>query len=35
MYDMEHPYVLYKNWIITPWDICNVLLSEGITDYNV
>jgi predicted transcriptional regulator len=35
MYDMEHPYVIYKNWTVTPWDICNVLLSEGITDYTV
>lgn len=33
MYDMEHPYVIYKEWIVTPWDICNILLSEGITDY--
>jgi predicted transcriptional regulator len=34
MYDMEHPYVIYKNWMVTPWDICNALLSEGIVDYN-
>ncbi len=34
MYDMEHPYVIYKNWTITPWDICNALLSENITDYS-
>jgi hypothetical protein len=34
MYDMEHPYVIYKNWTVTPWDICNALLEEGITDYN-
>ena len=33
MYDLEHPYVIYKNWIVTPWDICNTLLNEGITDY--
>lgn len=33
MYDMEHPYIIYKDWIITPWDICNILLSENITDY--
>jgi len=33
MYDMEHPYVIYKNWTVTPWDICNVLLSESITEY--
>ena len=34
MYDMEHPYVIYKNWTVTPWDICNALLEEGITDYH-
>jgi predicted transcriptional regulator len=31
MYDMEHPYVIYKNRVVTPWDICNVLLSKDIT----
>ena len=35
MYDMEHPYVIYKEWIVTPWDICNILLSKKITTYNV
>ena len=30
MYDMEHPYVMYKEWAITPWDICKILLSEKI-----
>ena len=34
MYDMEHPYVIYRNWTVTPWDICNALLEEGITDYH-
>jgi predicted transcriptional regulator len=33
MYDMEHPYVIYKDWTVTPWDICNILLSKSITDY--
>lgn len=33
MYDMDHPYVIYKDWIVTPWDICNVLLSPEITEY--
>ncbi len=33
MYDMEHPYVLYKDVLVTPWDICIALLSENITDY--
>ncbi len=35
MYDMEHPYVIYKSWIVTPWDICNVLLSPEIIEYVV
>ena len=33
MYDMEHPYVIYKDTLVTPWDICLALLSENITDY--
>lgn len=32
MYDMEHPYIIYKDWIVTPWDICNVLLSKDIPE---
>lgn len=34
MYDMEHPYVLYKDFILTPWDVCEALLSEKINEYN-
>ncbi len=33
MYKMEHPSVLYQDQIITPWDICLILLSENITEY--
>ena len=33
MNDMEHPYVIYKDQMVTPWDICNVLLSKDITEY--
>lgn len=33
MYDMEHPYVIYRDWLVTPWDICNALLSDRITEY--
>lgn len=33
MHDMEHPYVMYEDWIVTPWDICNALLSPEITEY--
>jgi hypothetical protein len=32
MYDMDHPYVIYKDISITPWDICNVLMSEKIAE---
>jgi len=35
MYDMEHPYVIYKDMLVTPWDICMTLLSENITQYLV
>jgi CBS domain-containing protein len=34
MYEMEHPCVMFQDNIITPWDICLILLSEKITDYN-
>ena len=35
MYDMAHPFVIYKDWLVTPWDICNVLLSPEITEYTI
>ncbi len=31
MYNMDHPYIIYKDISVTPWDICNVLMSEKIT----
>lgn len=34
MYEMEHPCVMYGKKIITPWDICLILISEKLTDYN-
>ena len=33
MYEMPHPCVMYDERIITPWDICLILLSEQITQY--
>ena len=33
MYDMDHPFVIYKDMIVMPWDICMALLSENITQY--
>jgi predicted transcriptional regulator len=35
MYDMAHPFIIYKDWLVTPWDICKVLLSPEITEYTV
>jgi predicted transcriptional regulator len=35
MYDMAHPFVIYKDWLVTPWDICKNLLSPKITEYEV
>ncbi|MDH3312227.1 MAG: CBS domain-containing protein [Nitrosopumilus sp.] len=35
MYDMAHPFVIHKDWLVTPWDICNILLSPEITEYAV
>lgn len=32
MYKMEHPYVIYKDISVTPWDICNILMSEKMTE---
>ena len=32
MYMMDHPYVIYNDISVTPWDICNVLMSEKITE---
>jgi len=28
MNKMEHPYVIYKDIIISPWDVCLVLATE-------
>lgn len=30
MYPMMHPYVIYQNQVITPWDICMMLQSDRI-----
>ncbi len=35
MYDMAHPFIIYKDWLVTPWDICKILLSPEITEYEV
>ncbi len=33
MLDMPYPYVIYQNQVVTPWDICLILLSEDLKDY--
>ncbi len=32
MYEMDHPYIIYKDISVTPWDICNVLMTEKIAE---
>src|SRR5207249_510234 len=31
MEKMDHPFVVYKNTVFTPWDVCLTLLSEDLT----
>jgi hypothetical protein len=31
LYKMEHPYVIYKDVSVSPWDICLTLLSDDVT----
>jgi predicted transcriptional regulator len=31
LYKMDHPYLIYKDISVSPWDICLTLLSDGIT----
>lgn len=31
MYKMEHPYLIYKDISVSPWDVCLTLLSEDVT----
>ena len=30
MYAMMHPYVIYQDQVITPWDVCMMLQSDRI-----
>lgn len=34
MYSMVYPYVIFKDHVISPWDICLSLQSEEIIEYN-
>jgi len=31
---MEHPYVIYKDIVVSPWDICLALSSEDMQKYD-
>jgi CBS domain-containing protein len=31
LYQMEHPYLVYKDIAVSPWDICLALLSDDVT----
>ena len=31
---MDHPCILYQDSIVTPWDICLILLSENLTEFS-
>lgn len=32
LYRMDHPYLIYKDITVSPWDICLTLLSDGVTE---
>lgn len=34
MFGMQHPYVVFRSQVISPWDICLALLSERIQEYD-
>ena len=29
---MDHPYIMFKDMVITPWDFCHLLASEDIRE---
>ncbi len=31
MEKMDHPFIVYKDTVFTPWDVCTTLLSEDLT----
>ncbi len=34
LFEMHHPYVIYENQVISPWDICLALLGDNLTEYD-
>lgn len=35
MYKMEHPYLIFQDYVISPYDVCMALFSEELTDYEL
>lgn len=33
MHGLEHPYLVFQDQVISPWDICMMLLSDELTEY--
>lgn len=31
---MDHPCIVYQDSIVTPWDVCLILLSENLTEFS-
>ncbi len=34
MFGMEHPYAVFRDQVISPWDVCLALLSERMQEYD-
>ena len=34
LFEIHHPYFIYENQVISPWDICLALLSDNLTQYD-
>jgi hypothetical protein len=34
MFGMQHPYAVFRDQVISPWDICLALLSERMQEYS-
>ena len=35
LYRMDHPYLIYKDISVSPWDVCMTLLSDDVTQRSV
>jgi hypothetical protein len=34
MFGMQHPYAVFRDQVISPWDICLALLSDRMQEYD-